>query len=143
MDGIELMTKQNWKLRGAMAAGVGAAGGLVSVGSLIGFGNMVTRRLEAPVFVVAAVFSAGLAGFLLGPLMGREGWRGVLVSFVASLMATVLAAYLAGFLALPLYNLGLVTLWLTLHFLTPFALLWIALCAGLHWSAGRLRRRFT
>ena len=28
MDGIELMTQQNWKLRGAMAAGVGAAGGL-------------------------------------------------------------------------------------------------------------------
>ena len=27
MDGIELMTQQNWKLRGAMAAGVGAAGG--------------------------------------------------------------------------------------------------------------------
>ena len=28
MDGIELVTQQNWKLRGAMAAGVGAAGGL-------------------------------------------------------------------------------------------------------------------
>lgn len=143
MDGVAKLKEQNWKLRGAMALGVGTAGGLVAIGSVIGFGSMVTRHLEAPVFVLAAIFSAGLAGFLLGPLMGGSGWRGGLLSIVAFLAATVLGAYLAGLLALPFRDIGLVTVWLMLHFLTPFALLWAALCAGLHLSGRSLRRRFT
>ena len=66
MDGIELMTKQNWKLRGAMAAGVGAAGGLVSVGSLIGLGIWSQDTLRRPSLLWLPFLARGWRAFCLG-----------------------------------------------------------------------------
>ncbi|MCV2891655.1 hypothetical protein [Lentibacter sp. XHP0401] len=143
MSSVMKLKEQNWKLRGAMAAGVGGGGGLVAIGSVLGFGHMITRHVDAPVFVAVALLSAGLAGFLLGPLMGRSGWRGALLSFVAFFGATIMGAYVAGALALPFRDIGLVTVWLLFNFFTPFFILWLLICAGLHWSGHSLRRRFT
>ncbi len=125
-----------FKVGGTVAVAGLAVGGV----SLVAFGQQITGSGSGVSFLVSAFLGAYVAGFGLAPLIGRQGWRGGLISLAAFLCATLLGGVLAGLLYVGPDELDLVILLMVFILLTPLALFWLLVWAGVHWGSQWVRK---
>lgn len=133
-------------LRMTLAGFTSAAGGIVSV-AMTAWGGPMSQHLPiGEGFHLAAIFGAGLAGFICANGIGRGGRRGWLIAALVSCVATILGAML-GATTMSLYfgsfygaTLGLIAI---LDASTSIAALitWGITMTVLHLSARKFRAR--
>lgn len=128
------------QLRVKVGGTVAVAGLVVGGISLVAFERQITGPGSGLTFLLSAFIGAYVAGFGLAPLIGRQGWRGCLLSFAAFLCATLLGGFLAGLLYLGSDDLDLVALLLMFILLTPLAVFWLLVWAGVHWGSQWVRK---
>ena len=129
--------QMRFKVGGTVAMAGLAVGGI----SLIAFERQITGSGSGLFFLLSAFFGAYVAGFGLAPMIGRQGWRGGLLSFAAFLSATLLGGFLAGLLYVGANDLDLVALLLMFILLSPLALFWLLIWAGVHLGSQWVRKR--
>ncbi len=128
------------QMRFKVGGTVALAGLAVGCISLVAFGRQITGSGSGALFLLSAFVGAYIAGICLAPLIGRQGWRGCLLSFAAFLSATLLGGVLAGLLYVGINDLDLVAVLLTLILLSPLAVFWLLVWAGVHWGSRWVRK---